>query len=150
MKGNHGLRAKIVFLCYAFNLFTLMKKNTTYFLTILSLLCAAVITNGCKKDKETIATITIVNDEGEVVPGATVRLFSNPSETPPPPNELRFDTTQVTNGTGKVTFDFSEFYKKGQAGFAVLDIEAFKGSLSGEGIIKIEEEETTEETIVIE
>lgn len=114
------------------------------------LLCIGVVINGCKKDKETIATITIVNDDGEVVPGATVRLFSNPSENPPPPNALRFDTTQVTNGTGKVTFDFTEFYKKGQAGFAVLDIEAFKGSLNGEGIIKIEEETTSEETIVIE
>ncbi len=49
-----------------------------------------------------------------------------------------------------MTFDFTEFYKKGQAGFAVLDIEAFKGGLNGEGIIKIEEETTSEETITIE
>jgi hypothetical protein len=63
---------------------------------------------------------------------------------------LRFDTTQVTNGTGLVTFDFTEFYKKGQAGFAVLDIEAYKGSLNGDGIIKIEEETTTEEIIEID
>ena len=114
------------------------------------LLSVGFVVNGCKKDKETIATVTIVNDDGAVVPGATVRLFSNPSEYPPPPNALRFDTTQVTNGTGKVTFDFTEFYKKGQAGFAVLDIEAYKGGLNGEGIIKIEEETTSEETIVIE
>jgi hypothetical protein len=63
---------------------------------------------------------------------------------------IRFDTTQVTNGTGKVSFDFSDFYKKGQAGFAVLDVEASKGADNGEGIIKIEEEKTTEETITIE
>ncbi len=114
------------------------------------LLLASFAVNSCKKDKQTIATVLVVNDEGQPIPGATVRLYSNPSETPPPPNALRFDTTQVTNGTGKVTFDFSEFYKKGQAGFAVLDIEAFKGSLNGDGIIKIEEETTTEETVIIE
>ncbi|MFN0032165.1 MAG: hypothetical protein ACKVOR_08405 [Flavobacteriales bacterium] len=127
-----------------------MKKNTTYLFTAMLVALVAVVAGSCKKDKETIATILIVNDDGEPVPGATVRLFSNPSETPPPPNALRFDTLQVTNGTGKVTFDFSEFYKKGQAGFAVLDIEAYKGSLQGDGIIKIEEETTTEETVVIE
>lgn len=127
-----------------------MKKKQTYIFTIVMLLLASIAVNSCKKDKQTIATVLVVNDEGQPIPGATVRLYSNPSEIPPPPNALRFDTTQVTNGTGKVTFDFSEFYKKGQAGFAVLDIEAFKGSLNGDGIIKIEEETTTEETVIIE
>ncbi len=127
-----------------------MKKKYTYLFTLTMLVLGAAVANSCKKDKQTIATVTVVNEDGEVVPGATVRLYSNPSENPPPPNALRFDTTQVTNGTGKVTFDFSEFYKKGQAGFAVLDIEAYKGSLNGEGIIKIEEEETTEEVITVE
>jgi hypothetical protein len=56
----------------------------------------------------------------------------------------------VTNGTGKVSFDFTDYYQEGQAGFAVLDIEASKGSLEGEGIIKIEEMKTNEETVVIE
>ncbi len=127
-----------------------MKKKYTYLFATLMLLFAALAVNSCKKDKQTIATVLVVNDDGEPVPGATVRLYSNPSENPPPPNALRFDTIQITNGTGKVTFDFTEFYKKGQAGFAVLDIEAYKGGLEGEGIIKIEEEETTEETIVVE
>jgi hypothetical protein len=49
-----------------------------------------------------------------------------------------------------VTFDFSDFYEEGQAGFAVLDIEASKGSDEGEGIIKIEEKKVNEETVVIE
>jgi hypothetical protein len=118
--------------------------------TAVVVVCSLVAVNSCKKDKQTIATVLVVNDEGEPVPGASVRLYAVPSETPPPPNEIRFDTTQITNGTGKVTWDFSDFYEKGQAGFAVLDIEASKGALTGEGIIKIEEEETTEETIIIE
>jgi hypothetical protein len=92
----------------------------------------------------------VVNDDGEPVPGASVRLYAVSSETPPPPNEIRFDTTQVTNGTGKASFDFTDYYEKGQAGFAVLDIEASKGSLEGAGIIKIEELKINEETVVIE
>jgi len=114
------------------------------------LLCVGVVLNGCKKDQQTIATISVVNADGEAVPGASVRLYAVSSETPPPTNELRFDTTQVTNGTGKVSFDFSDYYKEGQAGFAVLDIEASKGSLSGEGIIKVEEMKTNDETVIIE
>lgn len=106
--------------------------------------------SGCKKDKHTIATILVVNAQGQAVPGASVRLYAVSSQNPAPANAIRFDTTQITNGTGKVSFDFSEFYKKGQAGFAVLDIAASKGVQTGDGIIKIEEEKTTEETITIE
>ena len=109
-----------------------------------------VAISGCKKDQQTIATITVVNADGEAVPGASVRLYAVSSETPPPPQDVRFDTTQVTNGTGKVSFDFTDYYQEGQAGFAVLDIEAKKGSLEGEGIIKSEEMKTNEETVVIE
>jgi len=109
-----------------------------------------VAISGCKKDQQTIATITVVNADGEAVPGASVRLYAVSSETPPPAQDVRFDTTQVTNGTGKVSFDFTDYYQEGQAGFAVLDISAKKGSLEGEGIIKIEEMKTNEETVVIE
>ncbi len=109
-----------------------------------------IAVSGCKKDKQTIATVIVVNEDGEAVPGATVRLYAQSSETPPPTNAIRFDTTQVTNATGKATFDFSDFYEEGQAGFAVLDIEASKGSDEGEGIIKIEEMKVNEETVVIE
>jgi hypothetical protein len=106
---------------------------------------------GCKKNKEkkTVAIVTVVDEDGAVVAGASVRLYAVPSENPPPPNAIRFDTTQVSNGAGSVTFDFSDFYEEGQAGFAVLDIEAEKGSLEGAGIIKIVELETTEETVVM-
>ncbi|MFZ4785309.1 MAG: hypothetical protein ACOYLH_07505 [Flavobacteriales bacterium] len=107
------------------------------------------ILSSCKKDEETIATVLVLNEDGAPVPGATVRLYGSPSEDCEN-CEIRFDTTAVTNGTGQVTFNFSDFYKQGQAGFAVLDIEATKGSLYGTGIIKIEEEETSEESVTIE
>ena len=123
-------------------------KAITLF-SILLLTSSTVIFSSCKKDEETIATVLILDVDGKPVPGAEVRLFGVPSE---PCNgcTVRFVTTQTSNGTGKVTFDFSDFYKSGQAGFAVLNIEAVKGSLFGSGIIKIEEQETNEESVIIE
>jgi hypothetical protein len=107
-------------------------------------------TVSCNKVDETIATIEVRNSFGSPVAGATVRLYAVGSTDTDNIGEIRFDTTQVTNGSGKVSFNFSDFYKRGQAGFAVLDIAAEKGSLIGEGIIKIEEEKTNEEIVVIE
>ena len=106
--------------------------------------------SSCKKDEETIATVQVLNSFGSPVPGATVRLKGEATAATDFVPEVRFDTTQVTNGSGKVSFNFSDFYQQGQAGFVVLDIVATKGVLEGTGIIKIEEEETTEETVVIE
>jgi hypothetical protein len=120
-------------------------------ISMIALFTITMVMSGCKKnkDKKTVAIVTVVDDDGAVVVGASVRLYAVPSENPPPPNAIRFDTTQVSNGAGSVTFDFSDFYEQGQAGFAVLDIEATKGSLDGAGIIKIVELETTEETVVM-
>ncbi|MDZ4823799.1 MAG: hypothetical protein SH856_10095 [Flavobacteriales bacterium] len=112
-------------------------------------ICSVAVISSCEKQKETIATILVLTEDGDPVPGAWVRIFSNPTP-PPSPNELRFNDSAQTNGSGKVTFNFTDFYKKGQAGFAVLDLEGWKGSLYGTGIIKIEEEVTTEETLEIE
>ncbi len=102
----------------------------------------------CNKEKDTKATITVLDTAGAAVGGAYVKLYANPT------NPLQADFSRLTmegttRGDGKVTFDYSEFYKRGQAGFAVLDILAQKDSMSGEGIIRIEEEQTNEETVVV-
>ena len=102
----------------------------------------------CNKEKDTKATITVLDSTGAVVAGAYVKLFANPV-TPLQADFSRLTKEGTTSSDGKVTFDYSEFYKRGQAGFAVLDILAQKDSLSGEGIIRIEEEQTNEETVVV-
>ena len=61
----------------------------------------------------------------------------------------RLKQEMMTDGSGDATFDYSGFYKQGQAGFAVLDIVSFKDSAVGEGIIKIVEQETSEETVIL-
>jgi hypothetical protein len=93
-----------------------------------------------------MATILVKNSAGQPLPGATVRLYSNGNA----PREKRFDLELITDGSGKATYDFTDYYKSGQAGFAVLDISVSKGNLEGEGIIKVEEEQTTEEVVVLQ
>ena len=102
----------------------------------------------CNKEKPTKATITVLDTTGSVVAGAYVKLYANPVP-PLHPDFSRLTMEGTTDGGGTVTFDYSDFYKRGQAGFAVLDIMAKKDSMSGEGIIRIEEEQTNEETVVV-
>lgn len=100
----------------------------------------------CKKEKATKAVITVLDTAGAVVPGAYVKLYANPVD----PQQADFSrlTKEGNTGTdGRIVFDYSEFYKRGQAGFAVLDILAMSDSLVGEGIIRIEEEEVNEEVV---
>ena len=51
-----------------------------------------------------------------------------------------------TGNDGTVAFDFSDNYKDGQAGFAVLDIEV-NGAF--EGVVQIKEMEKTEKTVYL-
>ncbi|MEN9978118.1 MAG: hypothetical protein RLZZ569_743, partial [Bacteroidota bacterium] len=55
-----------------------------------------------------------------------------------------------TNMAGEAIFNFNDVYQLGQAGVAVLDIEVEKGLLTGQGIIKIEAETTSEQIIFIQ
>lgn len=124
-----------------------MKLAATLSLGVITL---SMLFASCKKEKETIATITVKGANNQVVSGAQVRLFAVGSPDVEQINEIRFDTLGTTNASGKVSFNFSDYYKAGQAGFAVLDIQASKGTLYGTGIIKIEEETTSEETVIVE
>ena len=106
--------------------------------------------SGCYQVEETIANVTVLNEFGSPVQGASVRLYAFGSVDEDFIGEPRFDTTQVSNAAGMVTFNFSDFYVDGQVGFAVLDIEATKASLQGTGLIKVEEMTTSEATVYIE
>lgn len=114
--------------------------------TMVLALCAVVL-SACNKEKPTKAVIVVKDQAGAVVPGVLVKLFANPSF--PLGDPTRLNKEVVTNTGGRAEFDYSDFYKQGQAGFAVLDILALKDSLAGEGIIKILEEEINEETVIL-
>lgn len=109
----------------------------------------SIATFSCRKEGETVAKVTVVDTSGAPFTGAMVRLY--PSPTIDEHGAIIIDDTMFTEIDGIATFDFSENYNLGQAGVFVLDIEVRSGdTLYGEGIIKIEQEETSEETVIIQ
>ena len=115
--------------------------NWAKYVTLLAIL---FISNSCYKPKSTIATITVLNDSNNSpVSGATVRLFY---DDPTGVNTSIINEQNTTSDEGVVNFDFSEYYKDGQAGFAVLDIEVNNVFV---GVIQVEERATTEKTIYL-
>lgn len=103
--------------------------------------------SSCNKEEPTVGVIIVKYEDGTPVVGAKVKLFADPSFPLGDPNRL--DMENSTDAAGRAEFDYTDFYEQGQSGFAVLDILATKDTLLGEGIIKILEEETTEEIVVL-
>ena len=115
--------------------------NWAKYVTLLAIL---FISHSCYKPKSTIASITVLNDSNNSpVSGATVRLFY---DDPTGVNTSIINEQNTTSDEGVVNFDFSEYYKDGQAGFAVLDIEVNNVFV---GVIQVEERATTEKTIYL-
>jgi translation elongation factor EF-1alpha len=103
---------------------------------------------GCRKKKDTTALIYVLDANNERVAGAQVVLKGESTVQNSPPVVL-FDTT-LSDNSGVASFNFNDVYQLGQAGVAVLNIEARKDALSGEAIIKIEQEVENQETVFIQ
>ena len=118
-----------------------ISTNWAKYVTLLAIL---FISHSCYKPKSTNATITVLNDSNNSpVSGATVRLFY---DDPTGVNTSIINEQNTTSDEGVVNFDFSDYYKDGQAGFAVLDIEVNNVFV---GVIQVEERATTEKTIYL-
>jgi hypothetical protein len=97
--------------------------------------------SSCYRKKDTIATVIVLNAaDDSPVANAEVRLYWDQQD------RENLEQTGMTDGAGRVAFNYNDFYKSGQAGFAVLDIYV-NGVIVG--IIKIEEEKNTEVTVKI-
>ena len=121
--------------------------KTGIFVMLVAILTVGMMTS-CRKESPTIAIITIVDTAGVVFQNATVRLYPVPTVSPHP--GITIDDTAFSDVDGKATFDYTDRFNLGQAGFAVLDIEVWSGdTLYGTGIIKIEAEVTSEESVVL-
>jgi hypothetical protein len=114
----------------------------------LSLVLMLVTIQACVKKEDTIAKIEVRNENNELVEQAMVVLHG--TSTCNCPSQVVVYDTAYTNAAGIATFNYNEIYQLGQAGVAVLDIEAYKGNRQGQGIIKIEAEKTNEETVIIQ
>ena len=102
------------------------------------------------QEKQKITKVITVKDtSGAIFPNAMVRLYPTPTINPHP--GIIIDDTLYTDNQGEATFDYTEQYNLGQAGFAVLDIEVRSGdTLYGTGIIKVEAEVTSKETVILQ
>ena len=119
------------------------------FLAIVGLFMTAPLSS-CRKKADTIARIIVRESSGGYVSGATVRLYAEPTDPNNPGiNENWDDFSTTTNSAGIAEFNFNEIYQLGQAGVAVANIEASKGGATGTGVIKVEQETTSEETVFI-
>lgn len=120
-------------------------------LMVLALAGAGVLlsSTGCRKKKDTIAKIYVRNVANEPVSAATVRVKGEDTDDNNGDPVIVLDKTTTTNASGEAIFNFNDVYQLGQAGVAVLNIDAQKDGLSGSGIIKIEQEKTSEETVFI-
>ncbi len=124
-----------------------MKTNRILILSALAFLSIFAM-EGCRKKGETIAIIHVRDLANQAVSGAQVILYPQPTN-PSSSVAVLYDTA-FTNSAGEALFNYDDVYQLGQAGVAVLDIKVKKDGMSGSGIIKIEEETTSEETVYIQ
>jgi hypothetical protein len=111
--------------------------------------CVLLTLNSCVKEKkDTLERIEVRNENNALVENAMVILYG--TSTCNCPSQPIIRDTSYTNSQGIAMFNYNKIYQLGQAGVAVLDIEASKGTRQGQGIIKIEAEKLNEETIYIQ
>ena len=109
----------------------------------------SIALTACRKEGDTIAKIRVVDTGSVDFPDAMVRLHA--MATIDDHGAIVIDDTMYTDATGYATFNYSENYNLGQAGVFVLDIEVRSGdTLYGTGVIKVEQEVTSEETVIIQ
>lgn len=124
-------------------------KRYIYFVGIaVCISCFLFTFDSCRKKGDTIAKIVVKDTANQVVSGARVILYGTSTTTPIQPVVRR--DTQITNSNGVAQFNYNDVYQLGQAGVAVLNISAKKGTMSGAGMIKVEEEKESTATVFIQ
>lgn len=105
------------------------------------------LSTGCRKKKDTIANIYVYDSNNASVSGASVRLYGTSTMNPGKPPVV--DMTTTTDASGMASFNLNDIYQLGQSGVAVLNIAATKETLSGTGIIKCDQEKTSEVAVFV-
>ena len=107
--------------------------------------------SSCNEEKpDSQVRITVKDASGNPVVNATVRLEGQPSDSVYVDRLSLYDLEQKTGSTGIAVFVFNDFYDQGDNGFAVLNVEATDGSITTTGHVKVVEDETVEQTIVLQ
>ena len=127
----------------------MMTGKKTWF----GLLIFLIFLSSCYKVSNTTATITVKDKNGKNVPGALVHVFPSPSEPSDTLSTLNddLDETKTTDTQGQVFFDYTEFYKEGQVGLFVLDIEvSYEGpdsTVTVQSVLKVEEQKDNQKEV---
>lgn len=122
----------------------LLKTYHRIFIISSIIICFSSL-NSCYKPDQTIAIIRVLdNNTNNPIENISVRLFFDDSNGA---NIPKYDIVKNTLSNGTASFDFSDGYKDGQGGFAVLDIEVDGVFM---GVINIVEMTTTEKVIYIQ
>ncbi len=124
--------------------FTMLSRSVL----ILAIGATMISIGSCRKKQDTIAKIYVLDQNNSRVAGATVELIGE--ETGDPNHgAIRDPKVSTTNEQGEAAFNYNDIYQLGQCGVAVFKIKASLGGAVGNGIIKVEQEETSEETVFI-
>jgi hypothetical protein len=118
--------------------------KTYYRIFIISIIIICFLSiNSCYKSDETIAIVRVLdNNTNDPIENISIRLFFDDSL-----RTTLYDVTKNTSFNGTASFDFSDGYKDGQGGFAVLDVEVDGVFM---GVINIVEMTTNEKVIYIQ
>ena len=125
--------------------------STTFIALAVGTVGILMSSTGCHKKKDTIAKVYVRDSSNNPVVAAQVVLKGENTnlQGQGSQNPVALMDTTTTNGSGEAIFNFNKVYQLGQAGVAVLDIEASKNGQVGTGIIKVEQETTSEETVYL-
>ncbi|XOV67125.1 MAG: hypothetical protein ACFHU9_16010 [Fluviicola sp.] len=98
----------------------------------------------CYKQKATVAVVKVVDTNNQPIDNARVIIYGTGTQ-----GDIVVNDTLFTKADGEAVFNLDYIYKPGQAGVAVLDVEVRKNGVETQGIIKVEQEQTTKEIIIL-
>ncbi len=113
-----------------------MSRQIVYIFLFLAII---VLLDSCKKPEPAKVVITVLDDANAIVQGATVRIYSKPSDS-------IIEVTKQSDVSGRASFEFDTDY--------VLNVHCEKKinesyTADGDGVIEIHVNATAEKTITI-
>lgn len=125
-------------------------KETRFLKYSATLMLLLIIGLGCRKKQDTIAIIHVRDIANAPVAGAEVEITAESTIGTQGQVDTSIRRVAYSNSSGEATFSFNDVYQLGQAGVGIFNIKAVKDLQDGIGIIKVEQETTTEETVFIQ
>ncbi len=126
-----------------------MRGNLRCKSALLILFSILITLNSCYKKKDTMLKVYVRNSSGQVVEGAQVKIFAEPTDTSNH-NAPAVNLDEITDESGITNFNFNFLYESGQTGVAILKAKATYYGQTGESIIEIVEEMNNDCFIVIQ